>query len=72
MQVTIPLNRMNLSEKLQALEDIWDDLCHSQESIPSPEWHKDVLQERERTVREGRAKFLTVDEAKRKIQGQIE
>ena len=71
MQATIPLDRMTVSKKLSALEDIWDDLCHTQDAIPSPEWHADVLQAREQKIREGKAKLLAVDEAKRKVWDQI-
>lgn len=72
MQATIPLDRMTVSEKLRALEDIWDDLCHTQDAIPSPGWHADVLQARERKIQEGKAKFLDVAEAKRRVWDQIQ
>ena len=71
MQATLPLDRMTVSEKLNALEDIWENLCHTQDAIPSPEWHADVLQVREQKIQEGKAKFLDLDEAKRRVWDQI-
>ena len=71
MQVTIPLDKMNVSEKLRALEDIWDDLCQAEDVIPSPEWHKDVLQTREKRIQEGETKFVELDEAKRRVWAEI-
>ena len=71
MQVTLPLDKMNISEKLRALEDIWDDLCHSQDGVPSPEWHRDVLQAREHRIQEGTATFIALDDAKRRIWDQL-
>lgn len=72
MQATIPLDRMTVSEKLRALEDIWDDLCHTQDAIPSPAWHTDVLQAREQKIQNGKAKLLDVPEAKRRVWEQIQ
>lgn len=71
MQAVLPLDRMTVPEKLRALEDIWDDLCHTQDSIPSPDWHADILQAREQKIQEGRATFLGLDEAKRRVLDQV-
>ena len=71
MQTAIPLDRMTISEKLTVLEDIWADLCRTQDAIPSPEWHAEVLQAREQKIQEGKAKFLDLGEAKRRVWDQI-
>ncbi|MFA5204452.1 MAG: addiction module protein [Lentisphaeria bacterium] len=67
MQATIPLATMTVPDKLRALENIWDDLCRTEEVIPSPEWHGDVLQEREQRIQTEEAKFIELDEAKRRV-----
>ena len=67
MQATIPLETLTVPDKLRALENIWDDLCRTEEVIPSPEWHGDVLQEREQRIQAGEAKFVELDEAKRTV-----
>ena len=71
MQATIPLDTMTFPEKLRALEDIWDDLCQTEDGIPSPEWHKDVLEAREQRIQAGEAKFIELAEAKRRVLDQI-
>ena len=71
MQVTIPLDRMTTLEKLRVIEDVWDDLCHSKEDIPSPAWHADVLQFREQQIRNGESKFLELNEAKRVLRERL-
>jgi hypothetical protein len=58
---------MIVSEKLTALEEIWADLSQIQDAIPSPDWHADVLQVREKKIQEGKANFLDLDEAKRRV-----
>jgi hypothetical protein len=71
MQVAIPLDRMTTLEKLRVIEDVWDDLCHSKEEIPSPAWHADVLRLREQQIHKGDAKFLELSEAKRLLRERL-
>jgi len=72
MEITIPLEKMNVADKIHALEYIWDDLCHIQDAVPSPSWHAEILQEREQKIRDGKAKFYDLDEAKRIVWGKVE
>jgi hypothetical protein len=71
MQVTLPLDRMTTLEKLRVIEDVWDDLCHSKEDIPSPAWHSDVLRFREQQIRNGESTFLELNEAKRVLRERL-
>lgn len=64
MNVALPLDRMTAAEKLQLIEEIWNDLAREPESVPSPDWHGEVLRERERRVAEGKTRFLDIPEAK--------
>lgn len=66
----IQIDQMTLEEKLLAMESLWDDLCRREESMPMLQWHKDLLDERERLVREGKARFADWETAKRRISGQ--
>lgn len=68
MAVVLPLNEMTVEEKLQVMEAIWDDLLRSPQDVPAPAWHKDVLEERERDIQEGRAKFIPLEEFRRIIE----
>ena len=61
---------MTLEEKLLAMETLWDDLCRREAGVPVLQWHKDLLDERERLVREGKAQFTDWETAKRRITGQ--
>lgn len=67
MQVTLPLDKMTVEEKLDLIEEIWKDLDRNAEDIPSPAWHADVLREREQQVREGKMRFMDLEEAERTI-----
>ena len=67
MDISLPLDKMTNLGKIAVMEKIWDDLCRNPESIPSPEWHREVLEAREREISEGKAKFTDFDQAKERI-----
>ncbi len=71
MHVTIPLDKMSATEKLQAIEEIWADLSMVSEDVPSPAWHADVLRAREERIADGRSRFLDIAEAKAAVRGLI-
>ena len=71
MSITIPLEKMSIEEKLQVMESIWDDLCNRADSIPSPSWHEEVLDEREEGIKRGDDKFVDWDTARKKIRKEI-
>lgn len=71
MSITIPLGKMTIEEKIQAMESIWDDLCKNADSVPSPSWHKDVLDERAEGINRGDLKFVDWDAAKKNIRREI-
>jgi hypothetical protein len=47
--ITIQLDKMSLSEKLEAMEAIWADLSRTPGDVPVPEWHCEVLRARRET-----------------------
>ena len=65
--MTLPLARMTVDEKLRIMEDLWEDLSRDEEQVEVPQWHKDVLAERERLVRSGKARFIDWNEARKRI-----
>ncbi|MFQ5329283.1 MAG: addiction module protein [Thermodesulfobacteriota bacterium] len=71
MGVTIPLEQMTTEEKIQTMETIWDDLCRKADSIPSPSWHKKVLDEREDRIKKGDEEFVDWNSAKNNIRDKI-
>ena len=71
MDISLPLDKMSSLDKIAVMEKLWDDLCRDSESIPSPKWHKEVLEAREKEVNEGKAKFSTFDRAKERIRDHI-
>jgi putative addiction module component (TIGR02574 family) len=72
MAIKIPLGEMTVAEKLQLMEELWEDLSREPDTIPSPDWHGDVLREREAEVRAGRGKFIDWEQAKAEIRRLID
>jgi len=62
---------MTVLEKLQAIEEIWEDLCRSAKDVPSPSWHEDVLRAREGRVKEGSSRYTDWGTAKKKIRNSV-
>lgn len=71
MEITLTLEKMSIEDKIRTMETIWDDLCQTAESIPSPSWHKDILDEREKAIENGEEEFIDWSEAKKQIQDKI-
>jgi putative addiction module component (TIGR02574 family) len=71
MDISLPLDKMTNLDKIALMEKLWDDLCQDPESIPSPNWHKEVLEAREKEINEGKAKFTSFNKAKERIRDQI-
>ena len=67
MHVILPLEKMSIEEKIQAMESLWEDLCINADSLTSPEWHRDILEEREKTIMNGDDEFIDWEKAKNDI-----
>lgn len=71
MANTIPLEKMSVEEKLQAMELLWDDLCNKADGVSSPSWHAVVLAERDAIQKRGEDEFKDWDAAKKDIRNRI-
>ena len=55
------------AEKLQLVEDLWDDLAATPKTIPLHEWQKDELARRKANLMKNPASGLTWEEVKRRV-----
>lgn len=55
------IKKMSRVERLQAMEALWDSLIDEESEIESPEWHRDVLEERRRKIQTGKAVFISLE-----------
>ncbi len=58
---------MSVTERLQAMEQLWDSLTRDSDETPSPDWHQEVLADRKARAQSGEAKFLTLDQLRSRL-----
>lgn len=58
---------MSLNQKLALMEELWRDLSADPEDFASPQWHKDVLDERTLAVANGTEEHEDWETAKKKL-----
>ncbi|MGQ0522601.1 MAG: addiction module protein [Betaproteobacteria bacterium] len=71
MASPLPLDKMSVEEKIQAMESLWEDLCGRAGGVASPAWHEDVLAERDAAHKRGEDAFQDWDQAKSNIRSKF-
>ncbi len=71
MSATLPLASMTTAEKLQVMEQLWEDLCRDERQVTSPGWHGDVLAAREARIASGEAHFSDLEEVKTRLRQKL-
>jgi putative addiction module component (TIGR02574 family) len=55
------------SEKLQLVEDLWDDLAATPEAVPIHDWHKEELARRKANLLNNPGSGLSWEEIQRRV-----
>lgn len=58
---------MSRQERLVAMEQLWDALCHDEQELESPNWHRPVLESRRKKMSSPEARFYTLDELRKRF-----
>lgn len=67
------LEGMTTTQKFIAMEELWEDMSKNINSDElTPQWHLDVLDEREKKVQNGEAQFSEFKDVKKRLQSIIE
>ena len=61
------ISRMSSSERVEAMELLWESFSKEGIDYPSPDWHGEVLAERSKMIESGNAAWLTVDELQARL-----
>jgi hypothetical protein len=67
MSTEFQIDQMTLPEKLRIMEELWDDLRTRAEGVPMPQWHKNLLDERQKLIETGEAEFSDWETAKKRL-----
>ena len=65
------LSKLSFAQKLNLMEKIWEDLTKNKNELESPNWHIEVLNDRDNAIKEDKAKFSDWTEAKERIRKNI-
>ncbi len=63
------ISQLSQAEKLQLVEDLWDDLAATPDAIPWRDWQKEELERRREKLERNPDSAITWDDAKRAIRG---
>jgi len=61
---TVEISKMSIAERLQAIKALWNSLLDNESEVESPQWHRDILEERKRKIEDGKAEFIALEELK--------
>jgi putative addiction module component (TIGR02574 family) len=61
------LSRLTNAERVELMNAIWESLENKDEEVQSPEWHREVLAEREAKIASGEAQFLNIADVKKRL-----
>jgi len=67
----LPIETFSLAEKLLLMERLWEDLSRRPSDVPVPDWHGDILSERQAAVREGRTSLVDWESAKQRLRERL-
>ena len=62
---------MCLHEKLSEVESLWEDLARTPDTVESPAWHKNILDERRQRLADGTSQFIDWETAKADIRNRL-
>lgn len=69
MSIVLDYNQMAISEKFTILEELWENMSrNAAQNGFTPEWHVDVLNQREQDIQDAKSSFSDLEDAKSRLQ----
>ena len=65
------LKELSLNEKFLMMETLWKSIALDEEQLAVPQWHKDILEERDQLIKQGKVHYINWQTAKDQIQTAI-
>ena len=72
MASTVDLREMTTPDKLRLMEALWQNLSATSSAVVSPEWHGEVLAERDRLIESGEESFIDWENAKKQLREELQ
>lgn len=62
---TIPaIEDMTAAQRVELMEELWKVMSRTPEEVEPPDWHRQILEERERALASGEIEYMDWEEAK--------
>jgi putative addiction module component (TIGR02574 family) len=58
------IKKLNSKEKIILMNEIWESFEDKNSTIKSPDWHQEILEKRVSKIKNGEAKYISLDELK--------
>ncbi|MCT7522589.1 MULTISPECIES: addiction module protein [Aliarcobacter] len=58
------IKKLDVKDRIILMNDIWESLESESSKIESPNWHKDILEERIEKIKNGEANFISLEKLK--------
>ncbi|MCT7491873.1 addiction module protein [Aliarcobacter cryaerophilus] len=59
------IKNLDINQRLNLIDMIWQTLENQEKDIESPTWHKDILEKRLEKIEKNDVKYISLDELKR-------
>jgi len=58
------IKKLDVKDRIILMNDIWESLESHNDEIPSPSWHKDILEKRIEKIKQKKATYISLEELK--------
>ena len=65
--MNIEIESLSVPERLALVDCIWSSLHSNPSNVPSPDWHKELLEERVRRLESGEATVSPLADVKKRL-----
>ena len=63
----VDAKNMTPSQRVLAMETLWDSMCHEEAELSSPDWHEEILAARRERLAAGETGFVTLERLKEQL-----
>ena len=66
MIMKLDFSSLSSTERLEAMEALWESLTHDENELTSPDWHGEIIKQRKHDIKNGSAEYISVKDLKTK------
>jgi hypothetical protein len=63
----VDVKKMTPSQRVLAMEALWESMCQEGDDIESPDWHEQILSARRSRISDGKTGFVTLEQLREQL-----